>query len=278
MQMVKAGQKPHRFLPATSRSKLSLRFLHQSRFIKDSLYRIPVTTQNASGIFVKEKLTLNIYQLEGPARLIRKRYWQQPDQFVLSELEYIRLFPNDEYRDETDVKSWKQVQMVFTKADSTNPEGRFDIDKKFLNSVKPGMYLLEFKGTDKNGEEILDKKYIELTGENGGSGVVKYNIIPGENISAVPGMTVTLATGSDAKDLFVIRTTESVYDTAVRFSFYKMSQEIKKTAIQIKESDQGGFRITDVFVKNNRWYSTEKTVQCAMGKQIIKYLLRDVEG
>ena len=152
----------------------------QSRFIKDSLYRIPVTTQNASGIFVKEKLMLNIYQLEGPARLIRKRYWQQPDQFVLSELEYIRLFPNDEYQDETDVTSWKQVQTVFTKADSTNPEGRFDIDKKFLNAVKPGMYLLEFKGTDKNGEEILDKKFIELTGENGGSGIVKYNIIPGE--------------------------------------------------------------------------------------------------
>ena len=109
----------------------------QSRFIKDSLYRIPVTTQNTSGVSVKEKLTLNIYQLESPARLIRKRYWQQPDQFVLSELEYIRLFPNDECQDETDVKSWKQVQTVFTKADSTNPEGRFDIDKKFCSNSFP---------------------------------------------------------------------------------------------------------------------------------------------
>ena len=58
MQMVKAGQKPHRFLPATSRLKLSLRFLFKAVLIRDSLYRIPVTTQNASGIFVKKNLRL----------------------------------------------------------------------------------------------------------------------------------------------------------------------------------------------------------------------------
>ncbi len=132
------------------------------------------------------------------------------------------------------------------------------------------MYLLEFKGTDKNGEEILDKKYIELTGENGQSGIVKYNIIPGENINAVPGMIEYLQTGSDAKDLFVIRTIESVYDTAVRFSYYKLSQEIKKTVFQIKESDQGGFRIIDVFVKNNRWYSSEKTVYVPWVNKLLK--------
>ena len=37
----------------------------------------------------------------------------------------------------------------------------------------------------------MDKKYIELTGENGQVRYLKYNIIPGENINAVPGMTVT---------------------------------------------------------------------------------------
>ena len=57
-----------------------------------------------------------------------------------------------------------------------------------------------------------------------------------------------------------------------------MSQEIKKTAIQIKESDQGGFGITDVFVKNNRWYSSEKTVHVPWVNKLLNISYRDLEG
>ena len=95
------------------------------RIPKDSLYQIPVTTRNASGYFLKEKLTVSVYPLKGPGRLIRKRYWTRPDQFVMTESEYVRHFPFDEYDDESDIKSWKKVQRFLKK--QTAP-GRMDLD------------------------------------------------------------------------------------------------------------------------------------------------------
>jgi hypothetical protein len=114
----------------------------QSRMPGDSLYRIPVTTENASGIFLKEKLTVSLHVLQGPGRLIRKRYWEQPDQFVISESEYIQAFPYDEYRNETDIKSWNPVSDIFEKTDSTSESGFFYVDNKKVGSLKPGWYLL----------------------------------------------------------------------------------------------------------------------------------------
>ena len=84
---------------------------YQGRLPADSLYKIPLTTKNASGVFIKEKITVSIYGLNEPKRLIRKRYWEQPDQFVMSETNFLKAFPYDEYRNETDIKSWEHGQV-----------------------------------------------------------------------------------------------------------------------------------------------------------------------
>ncbi len=41
----------------------------------------------------KATVTLNAYPLQAPQRQFRSRYWEQPDEFVLTEEEYHRLFP-----------------------------------------------------------------------------------------------------------------------------------------------------------------------------------------
>jgi len=232
----------------------------QSRMLKDSLYLIPVTTKNASGLFVKEKLTVTLFALKAPNRLIRKRFWEQPDQYVMSEPDYIRAFPYDEYRNETDVNTWDQTSAVFEKTDSTTVEGFFVIDKKALSIMQPGGYLLQFKARDRDGQEIIDKKYIDLFDDNGKSGAIGYNLIPVEEISAEPGNAPAIHTGSDAKDIFVIRARQGISDTATAFSFYNLNQQTSATRVDIKEADRGGFALNDVFVKNNRWYTSEHTI------------------
>jgi len=232
-----------------------------SSISKDSLYRIPVTTLNSSGFFLKEELTMAVYSLQGPGRLIRKRYWKQPDQFVMTESEYIHSFPNDEYRDETEIKSWKQIAKVFEITDSTNEDGWLLQDKKKLSSLVPGWYLFEFKAMDKDGQEIVDKKYVEITGSNPNPVALVYNRVPDENLLTEPGKTVNIHTGSDARDLFVIRIKNTVADSAKKYSFYNMSQGIKTFPVEITEADRGGFAFNDVFVKNNRWYTSKHNIQ-----------------
>ncbi len=89
------------------------------------------------------------------------------------------------------------------------------------------------------------------------SSVLSYNIVPYQQIASEPGMTVRIQTGSDAKDIYVIRAKQMTADTATKYSFYSMNQGINDSAFALKESDRGGFALNDIFVINNRWYTSE---------------------
>ena len=62
----------------------------------DSLKSLFISTKNMNGEFEKAKVKVEIYKLQSPNRLIRERYWQQPDLFVMSKEEYLKYFPNDD--------------------------------------------------------------------------------------------------------------------------------------------------------------------------------------
>jgi hypothetical protein len=47
-----------------------------------------------AGEFEPAKVNVKITKLKEEKRLIRKRYWERPDQFVMSKEEYIKYFPN----------------------------------------------------------------------------------------------------------------------------------------------------------------------------------------
>ena len=55
-----------------------------------------------NGEFEPANVKVTITKLKEEKRLIRNRYWERPDQFVMSKEEYIRNFPYDEYDNETD--------------------------------------------------------------------------------------------------------------------------------------------------------------------------------
>ena len=85
-------------------------------------------------------------------------------------------------------------------------------------------------------------------------GGLSYNKIKEENITGEPGTSLTIQTGSDAGDLFVIRQKQTISDSAIRYSYYNLDQHINNSIVEIRENDRGGFAVNDVFVKNNRWY------------------------
>ena len=55
-----------------------------------------------NGEFEPANVKVTITKLKEEKRLIRERYWERPDQFVMSKEEYISNFPYDEYDNETD--------------------------------------------------------------------------------------------------------------------------------------------------------------------------------
>lgn len=101
----------------------------------DSLKSIFISSKNLSDEPVTAKVTVKIYKLQPPERLIRQRFWKQPDEFIMSKKEFLKYFPNDEYKDENKKESWPKEEMVFEKTDTVSFNSQFLI----LNLNRVGM-------------------------------------------------------------------------------------------------------------------------------------------
>jgi len=232
----------------------------------DSLKTLTVQATSLSGITQTVSAEIAIYALKTPDRLIRERYWTAPDQFVLTGEEYLRSFPNDEYSDETNVEKWERKDKVWTAAESTGKTA------PVAKHLSPGWYVVEASVKDSYGQTVKAVRYIELfDGATDSPGQPEYNWKLGNEATATPGEKVVVNSGSSASDVFVIRTLQrdltidglaipGKRSDSASFSYFTMAKGRRSSEFEIKESDRGGFGISEIFVKDNRVYTRLYTV------------------
>ncbi|MBS1947221.1 MAG: hypothetical protein JST47_05595 [Bacteroidetes bacterium] len=249
---------------------LSINLPYGDNLPADSLKNILIKTRNLSGEFEPTNVNVAIYKLQSPNRLIRQRYWQQPDQFVMNKEEYLRYFPNDEYSNETKKETWQKEQKVFEKTDSTKESSIFFIDRSSFNT---GWYVIEATAKDKYGEEVKNIKYIQLFDpKTGRPASPQYNWAYDNYQVAEPGKKAITSMGSSANEVFVIEKSDyrpAVSDSSVQsggnwqahnYSFFQMNNEKRSTGFIVTENDRGGFGVSYAFVKNNRFYTSNNII------------------
>jgi hypothetical protein len=227
----------------------------------DSLKKFSIYTQNMNGEHEAATLKVTIHKLQEEKRLIRDRYWERPDQFVISKEEYIKNFPYDEYDNETDYKSWGKGTEVFTKVNSSKSNGEWKLDN---GKFAPGFYMLEISTKDKNGEEVKDVKYIELFDEKSNqlnrpdylwTGVKKTTVEPGE--------TAKVELGTAADNLFVVHQVNKASgsgQTTHDYKFLNLSNKKETFSFAATEQDRGGYGAGWMFIKHNRLYQLNQTI------------------
>jgi hypothetical protein len=232
----------------------------------DSLNNISIHTENMAGQFEPAKVKVTIHKLKEEKRLIRSRFWERADQFVMSKDDYIKNFPNDEYADETDYKSREKGEKVFEKEDSVKKNGQWATDnKQFL----PGIYVVEISTKDKNGEEVKDIKYIELFDEKSKQlNHPEYLWTKSSNQPVEPGEKATVYLGTSADNLFVVEQVDKSKTT--NYNFINLSNEKKSYDFSATEADRGGYGVGWFFVKHNRFYSTNKTINVPWSNKDLK--------
>ena len=225
----------------------------------DSLHTLKVRSTNLNDVFEKAKVTINIYKLEQPARIFRERYWDMPDQFVMSKDEFYSLFPYDVYKDEDETKNWKIQKDIIEVNDSTNekegislPLHKGTAEGKLL----PGWYKIIVTATDKYGEEVKAEKYVQLTGEKTVTtdpvtvNVAKQNAEPGEKIA------YDIKTGFD--DVWLIQTILKT-DSSITTNYLTLEKKLPfENEIAVTENDRGGISLKYAFVKHNRIFTGEE--------------------
>src|SRR5688572_14715158 len=212
--------------------------------------------------FEPAQVKVMITKLREAKRMIRQRFWERPDQFVMTKEEYIRNFPYDEYNNESDPRTWEKGETVFDKTDSARVKGNWPVAGRF----QPGHYMVEIITKDKNGEEVKDVKYIELYDERSNQ-LVKPQYLWSEGSKPIePGQKTSVKIGTSADNLFVIQQIEKQpvdvksQTPLTTYSFVKLNNEKKTFDFTATEADRGGYAVGWLFVKHNRFYNYNESI------------------
>ncbi len=228
----------------------------------DSLKNLKITSTNLNDIFEKANVNVTITKVISPTKIFRERYWQMPDQFVMSKNEYEGYFPYDIYKDEDQQNKWPLGEKVLDKTDSTKENSSWQLA---VGSWQAGWYKIVATTKDKYGELVKAEKYIKVlsstersrsiegTMGQGSSevespvtvNVIKGNAEPGEQIS------YNISTGFDK--IWLIHTLSRM-DKSVTTEYFEINKSSKPFQTSVFVFDRGGMAMSYAFVQHNRVY------------------------
>lgn len=239
---------------AVAYQMLQLEITIADKLSVDSLKNITVKSTNLNAIEEKTIATVTIQQLKTPAKIFRERYWDQPDQFVMSKDEYYSYFPYDVYKNENEVKNYEAGDKVFEKTDSTNHEWAI------VNGQFPaGWYRIVATAKDKYGEAVRTEKYIQLFNSKSiEPSNYAIEVTADKNI-AEPGQKINYSIKTGFQNIWLIHTLSKVDKT--NNTTYQTIKPIQsfKNEIAVNETDRGGIAMTYAFVQHNRMYKGNKS-------------------
>lgn len=227
----------------------------------DKFRQVGIKLTNQMDVPVSAPVTVSVHRLLVPNRLIRNRYWDEPDQFFMEESEFLKIFPNDEYKDETKKESWVKgpevYRQLFTSSDSGNTYLR--LQQPLRPKWQPGWYVIEASVTDTFGIEIKNQTYFELTDAvTGAPGQPAY--VWGNAVlqTAQPGDTIRVQMGSSASNIWMVELPQSTTDQPLQY--HQLNNNSKKIPLYITEEDRGGTGRSFAFIRHNRFFQFNRQV------------------
>ena len=209
-----------------------------------------VTSTNLSGEFQPAKLNIKINKLIEPKRIIRKRMWAKPDQFLISQEEFYTLFPHDIYSDEDRIYNWKEGKQVYDTSFITTDSSKLNMNND-LKSWQTGSYSLTINTRDKNGTPIEIKKYFTLYNPSSDKMPLNTaNWFTELKTSGEPGDTAELLIGSAEENVKILYELE-YNDKTILSKWLTLDNEQKKIEIPIKEGYRGNLIANFISTVNN---------------------------
>src|SRR4030095_11088280 len=129
-----------------------------------------------------------------------------------------------------------------------------------------GFYQIEIETKDKDGQPVKDVRYIELYDEKSDKLARPEYLWTGSNKTIVePGEVAKIELGTGANDLFVVQQMDKSripnwLRVEEEFKFISINNEKKSFTFDAKEADRGGFGVSWMFIKHNRVYQVNQTI------------------
>lgn len=216
--------------------------------LEQSAVIIPIATHNLNGEPQAAKGTATVFKLKSPAKPFQSRYWDKPDQYVLSEVEFHQKFPQLAYRDEDEPASWPQESQVWSQVFDSGKGDSLSIDTR---SWTLGQYALVVKTQDSAGHPIEVTKFFALLAPQGRQLPAHIDLWHKlSNASYEPGEEATafISTGGAQRYFYyeIEKNGRSARSGWLTVNPWQQLQQI------VDETDRGNFYIRLVSVKDNR--------------------------
>ncbi|MFN7015029.1 MAG: hypothetical protein ACK4ON_12255, partial [Bacteroidia bacterium] len=212
-----------------------------------------LSTKNLNGQEEVADINVEVYLLQPNNRIIRNRLWNKPDKFILSEEEYLKKFPNDEYSDESSSMRFARKEKIKKTLLSTKEKVKINLPALGIN--KAGVYYLELSLKDKYGEEVKEERYIEVFNPDS-----KELLKPCAEFFTVlkdkcePGEKASYLIGSSYENVEVL--VEIEHENKIdKKEWIKLSNEQRVIEIPVLDKHRGNFAVHFTFIKNGRFYT-----------------------
>ena len=219
----------------------------------DTLKNLLVKTTNLNNIEEYTSATISIEKLVSPNKIFRERYWEEPDQFVMSNKEYSSYFPLDVYKNENEVQQYPVAEKIIEKTDSSNTA--INIEQA---SFTAGWYKIIATAKDKFGEVVRAEKYIQVIGN------IKQTdepiVVTIDKNKAEPGDKIQYSIQTGFDKIWLIHAFSRMNEQPV-ISYKNIAAAKAVFFIETATAaDRGGMAINYLFVKNNRVYNGNQSI------------------
>ncbi len=231
---------------------------------KKELGKYTVSATNLSGEAQPAEVSVDVWKLIPNDRILRKRMWQTPDQFYLSEADHKRMFRNEPYKNEGDYQTWERDRNMFHAVLKTATDK--DVSFAPLNGLGQGYYMVELTAKDAFGTEVVQKAYYCLTEKDtklpsyfttAWFHTLKDKYEPGETLELLVGSSyafVGFKIEIEVKDKG-FQTNKIIYTKEISCTGTQQKLEIPVT-----EDWRGNAQIHITAVRNNELLSWSKTI------------------
>lgn len=228
---------------------LDIQLSAPAQALADNLNSINISTKNLNGVFTPAAINVLITQLESPDKFYRERLWSMPTDFIYSETEFKRSFPNDQYKAEWRPENRKKIKAIWSNNLTSTKDGKIELPKDLFS--RSGYYEIEVKANDKDGKEVVQKQFIYVFAP---AGKVQYDLplfVATDRNVYQPGEQIKMYVAPALEQANLLQ----------RNSWNKQL-EWKKTPISIAvtEADRGTKKVSWSYVYNNRVYQAEQSV------------------
>ncbi len=136
----------------------------QENVVPGDTLQISAKTTNLNDNLVAVNGILKIFKLKSPNRILQKRLWEAPEFNMISEEEFIKLFPEEPYKDEIAPEEWPKSQRILQV--SFDSDGTFEETIPIQNNWEEGKYLVELEVESNNNTAISKKIFTVNKKEN----------------------------------------------------------------------------------------------------------------